>query len=152
MKHSAKTSSLIRAGLLAGLAMGATSALATGVSVPGSKPQAPWLLAQAAADEEPIFGSQLMTEEERIDYRARWRAARTDDERAKLRSDHHERMKDRARERGVTLAEEPPARGAGMGPGSGSGMGPGPGGGAGPGPGGGAGPGGGGGPGPGPGR
>lgn len=102
------------------------------------------MLAQAASDEEPIYGSQLMTEQERIEYRARWRAARTDDERARLRSEHHERMKDRARERGVTLPDEPPARGAGMGPGGGAGMGPGPGGGAGPG--------GGGGPGPGPGR
>jgi len=152
MKHSPKTSPLVRAGLLAGLAMGATSAFAAGVSAPAISLEVPWLLAQASTDEEPIFGSQLMSEQERIDYRARWRVARTDDERAKLRSEHHERMKDRARERGVTLPDEPPARGTGMRPGGGVGMGPGPGGGAGPGPGGGAGPGGGGGPGPGPGR
>ena len=80
-------------------------------------------------DQERIYGSQLMTEEERNEYRAMMRAAKTAEEREKIRAEHHERMKVRAKERGMTLPDEPPARGGMMGPGggmgSGGGMGPG---------------------------
>jgi hypothetical protein len=69
-----------------------------------------------------IYGAQLMTQQERNEYRARLRAARTVQERERIRAEHHEQMKLRAKERGVTLPDEPPARGGGMGPG---GMGPG---------------------------
>lgn len=90
-----------------------------------------------AADDTPVYGSQLMTQQERIDFRAKMRAAKTDAERDQLRREHHDQMKARAAAKGITLPDEPPARGAGkgMGPGMG-GMGPGPGmGGMGPGPG-----------------
>jgi len=90
--------------------------------------------------QEQIYGSQLMTQQERIEHRAKMRAAKTAEEREQIRKEHHEQMKERAKARGVTLPDEPPARGGGMGPGAG-GMGPG-GGGMGPG-GGGMGPGGG---------
>lgn len=87
--------------------------------------------------QEQIYGSQLMTQQERAEYRAKMRAAKTAEELEKIRSEHHEHMKERAKERGVTLPDEPPARGGGMGPGAG-GMSPGsggmvPGGGMGPG-------------------
>jgi flagellar biosynthesis/type III secretory pathway protein FliH len=75
-----------------------------------------------------IYGSQLMTQQERSEYRARMRAAKTQEEREQIRKEHHEQMKARAKEKGVTLPDEPPARGRGMGPGGG-GMGPGMGGG-----------------------
>ncbi|MHB0985771.1 MAG: hypothetical protein ACYC05_09300 [Sulfuricella sp.] len=81
--------------------------------------------------QEQIYGSQLMTPEERTAYRARMRAAKTQEEREKIRAEHHEQMKVRAKEKGVTLPDMPPAMGGGMGPGGG-GMGPG-GGGMGPG-------------------
>jgi hypothetical protein len=72
-----------------------------------------------------IYGSQLMTQQERNEYRAKMRSLRTAQEREQLRFEHHERMQQRARERGVTLPDAPPARGArGAGPG-GPGMGPG---------------------------
>ena len=83
--------------------------------------------------QEPIYGSQLMTQQERNEYRARMRAAKTVQEREQIRKEHHEQMKVRAKERGVTLPDEPPARGRGGAMGPGSGMGPGPGGGMGPG-------------------
>ena len=85
-----------------------------------------------AADQEPIqekakaqkqvqaYGSQLMTKEERTEYRAKMRAAKTAEEREQIRKEHHERMKERAKERGVTLPDEPPARGGGMGSGCGT--------------------------------
>ncbi|MDQ1362483.1 MAG: hypothetical protein QG652_343 [Pseudomonadota bacterium] len=82
-------------------------------------------------DQEQIFGRQLMTAEEMVQYRNRMRAAKTAEEREQIRNEHHEQMKVRAKERGVTLPDEPPARGmgpgpgAGMGPGGGAGMGPG---------------------------
>jgi hypothetical protein len=72
-----------------------------------------------------IYGSQLMTQRERTEYRARMRSLRTAQERERFRLEHHERMQERARERGITLPDEPPARsGRGMGPG-GQGIGPG---------------------------
>jgi hypothetical protein len=77
------------------------------------------------ADDAPIFGAQIMTEQERIEHRARMRAARTPEEREQVRIEHHGQMVERARERGVTLPEEPPVRG-GMGPGTGPGAGMGP--------------------------
>jgi hypothetical protein len=75
-------------------------------------------------DQEQIYGSQLMTQQERSEYRAKMRTAKTAEEREQMRKEHHERMKQRAAERGVTLTEEPPARGRGMGPCGGQ-MGPG---------------------------
>ncbi|MEW6594587.1 MAG: hypothetical protein AB1413_06935 [Thermodesulfobacteriota bacterium] len=74
--------------------------------------------------EEQIFGSQIMTPQERAEQRAKMRAAKTAEEREKIRKEHHDKMMQRAKERGVTLPEEPPMGGAGMGPGGG-GMGPG---------------------------
>ena len=72
-----------------------------------------------------IYGSQLMTQQERSEYRAQMRNAKTAQEREQIRKEHHERMKVRAKEKGLTLPDEPPARGRGMGPGPGGGMGPG---------------------------
>ena len=73
-------------------------------------------------DQDRIYGSQLMTEQERTRYRAQVSAAKTGQEREQIRNEYHERMKVRAKERGVNLPDEPPARGNGMG--SGGGMGP----------------------------
>jgi len=94
--------------------------------------------------DQQIYGSQLMTQQERDAYRNKMRSAKTYEEQQRIRNEHHEQMKVRAKERGVTLPDAPPAgHGPGMGPGPGGGMGPGGGGGMGPG-GGGMGPGGGG--------
>lgn len=85
------------------------------------------------AAKEQVYGSQLMTPQERAAHRARMRVAQTPEEKAKLRAQQHERMQDRARQLGVEVPATPPAVGGGMGPG------PGPGGGMGMGPGGGGG-------------
>lgn len=76
-----------------------------------------------AQKQEPIYGSQLMTRKERTEHRAKMRAAKTAEEREQVRREHHEAMKNRAKERGVTLPDDPPASGGGMG--YGGGMGPG---------------------------
>lgn len=74
------------------------------------------------ADDAPIYGSQMMTQQERIEHRNQMRAAKTLEEREQVRSRHHELMVQRAKERGITLPDEPPMRG-GMGPGGGMGRG-----------------------------
>ncbi len=78
--------------------------------------------------QQQVFGSQLMTPQERTEYRAKLRAAKTMEERERLRAEHHAEMMKRAKAQGVTLPDEPPA-GGGMGPGGGMGGGMGPGGG-----------------------
>lgn len=73
----------------------------------------------------PIYGSQLMTVQERKEYRDMMRIAKTDREREQIRLEHHKKMQQRAQQRGITLPDEPPARGSGMnqGMGAGGGMG-----------------------------
>lgn len=73
---------------------------------------------------DQIYGSQLMTREERLEYRNKMRNLKTVEEREQFRLDHHKQMQERAKERGVTLPDQPPARPAHMGPGGGT-MGPG---------------------------
>lgn len=79
--------------------------------------------ASFAAD-APIYGSQLMSNQERIEHRNKMRAAKTAEEREQLRLQHHEQMQLRAKEQGATLPDTPPTRGGGQGRGMG-GMGPG---------------------------
>jgi len=85
-------------------------------------------LAFAIDPEEPIYGSQIMTQQERAEHRAQMRAAKTAEERERIRQEHHERMKERAQAQGMALPDEPPAerrrmapQGGGMGPGGGHG-------------------------------
>jgi len=85
---------------------------------------------QNVQTQEQIYGSQLMTKQERAEHREKIRAAKTKQEREQIRKEHHERMKERARARGINLPDEPPVRSGGMGHrggrmGPGSGMGPG---------------------------
>lgn len=64
---------------------------------------------------EQIYGSQMMTSQERMEHRKKMRAAKTAEEREIIRAEHHEAMKARAQERGVTLPDAPPERGMGQG-------------------------------------
>jgi hypothetical protein len=77
------------------------------------------------AAQEQVYGSQLMTTQERAQYQAKMRAAPTPEAREQIRAQHHQEMQVRARQQGVTLSDMPPApgMGGGMGPGGGAGMG-----------------------------
>jgi hypothetical protein len=76
--------------------------------------------AQRPKAQQRIYGSQLMTQQERDEYRAKMRAAKSQEERDRLRTEHHVAMQARAKERGVTLPDQPPGkRGGGGGPGPG---------------------------------
>jgi hypothetical protein len=77
----------------------------------------------AYAQEPPIYGSQLMTEQERAEYRIRLGNAASEEERQRIRLEHHAEMQKRAQAMGVVLPDEPPAPGRGMGQGMGQGMG-----------------------------
>ncbi|MDD2880048.1 MAG: hypothetical protein PHQ58_06400 [Rhodoferax sp.] len=83
--------------------------------------------------QDQIYGSQLMTQVERNEYRAKMRSMKTSQERDALRLEHHKLMQERAQVKGITLPAEPLARGAGAGIGPGAGVGAGAGMGAGPG-------------------
>jgi hypothetical protein len=86
-------------------------------------------------DQDRIYGSQFMTPQERTEYMNRMRSAKTEQERETLRLEHYKRMQDRARDKGVTLPNDPPKRAGstGSGPGMNPGTGMAPGGGMGPG-------------------
>ncbi|HEX9758564.1 MAG TPA: hypothetical protein VGB26_12335 [Nitrospiria bacterium] len=84
-------------------------------------------------EQEQIFGSELMTPKEREEYRGKIHAAKTAEKREEIRQEHHIHMKERAKERGLTLPDMPPENGmghmkpgVGMGPGGGKGPGEGP--------------------------
>ena len=81
-------------------------------------------LSMAQQDDQPIYGSQMMTEQERMEYRNQMMNAKTDEERQQIRAEHHVQMQERAKERGITLPENPPmGKGMGSGMGTGKGMG-----------------------------
>jgi hypothetical protein len=119
--------------LVAALALARTLALVA--AIPG------FAAAQSAAsDGSTIYGSQMMTDQERNEYRQRMRDA-TPEQRAQIRADHHRQMQDRARTMGLRMPDMPQnqgmgpgmgqnqgmGRGMGQGPGMGPGMGQGPG-------------------------
>jgi uncharacterized membrane protein len=113
------------------------STLACVLMLPGSFSLAADQDREQAQDQVQVYGSQLMTEQERNEYRNKIRAAKTAKEREQIRHEHHQLMTKRAKKQGVTLPDEPPAmdsrRGmeprGGMGPREGMGSGGGAGGG-----------------------
>ncbi|MFT6914218.1 MAG: nucleotide-binding universal stress UspA family protein [Motiliproteus sp.] len=79
------------------------AALCTALSLPAVN------LSAADQDrlQEQLYGSQLMTEAERAEQRARMRSAETLEEQERIREEHHERMEKRAEELGIDLPDEP---------------------------------------------
>lgn len=75
----------------------------------------------AHAQQEQIYGGQMMTERERNELRAQMQAATSNEERERIRWEHHQKMQARAKERGTTLPDAPPMWGMhqGQGPGRG---------------------------------
>lgn len=60
-----------------------------------------------AQTQEHIYGYQLMTQQERAEYRAKMCTAKTYEEQDQIRQRHYNAMRIRARTRGVFLSEEP---------------------------------------------
>lgn len=63
-----------------------------------------WACAQPQP-REYIYGAELMSAEEREQYRSDARAAKDDAARTQLRERHRARLRERARQRGVQLRE-----------------------------------------------
>ncbi len=81
------------------------------INVATAEDQPPAAKASAAAQgEEPIYGWQLMTPEERAEHRAKMRSLKTEKERDEYRAEHHKKMEERAKAMGKTIPEEPPRR------------------------------------------
>lgn len=55
-----------------------------------------------AQDRDRIYGSELMTQQERNEYQNQMRQLNTEQERAQLRAQHHEQMNQRAKAQGMT--------------------------------------------------
>jgi hypothetical protein len=71
-----------------------------------------------------VYGSQLMTDAERTAYQTKMRTLKTTAEKDAFRLDHHDQMKARAAEKGVTLPDAPMMNKTGKGqaaPGTGQG-------------------------------
>ena len=71
--------------------------------------------------EQQVYGSQLMTQQERMEHRSKMQSMKTMEERERYRMEHHNMMQERAKEQGVTLPDGPPMGNRGMGGGSGMG-------------------------------
>jgi hypothetical protein len=73
---------------------------------------------------QQYYGWQFMTPQEAAAFRARMGAARTAEERQQIRHEHHALMRERARQMGIDLPQEPRPWGMQRGMGRGEGMGP----------------------------
>ena len=67
---------------------------------------------KVVASGNEIYGSQLMTQQERMEYRQRMQSAKTAEEREQIRAEHHKEMQARAKKMGAKLPDTPPAVGA----------------------------------------
>lgn len=77
-------------------------------AAPQNPPPRKYKKAPAASGGDVIYGSQLMTPQERAAYREKIRNAKTAEERARIRAEHHKEMQERARQQGKTLPPAPP--------------------------------------------
>ena len=100
--------------VLSALTIAMCAMLGANVSVAADQAQAQQKTQDKAQKPELIYGSQLMTREERTEYRAKMRSLKTKEEREALRMEHHQQMQERAKAKGKTLPDMPPAQGGGM--------------------------------------
>jgi len=56
--------------------------------------------------QEQIYGSNIMSEQERVEYRARLNEAETAEEQKRVRMEHRKRMEQRAEKYGISLSGE----------------------------------------------
>ena len=117
MKSSTRQSSFAVLLLAAAVASPAFAQPGGGQGPRGNTPVADQGMMQQDRAHPYVYGYQLMTPQERTEYRTRMRSLKTKAERDAFRAQHHEQMRKRAAERGVTLPERPMSRGGGWGAG-----------------------------------
>jgi len=94
---------------------------------PASAQQASQKALQLKEQQGEIYGSEIMSEQERHEYARRIREAQTPQEEEQYRLEHRQQMRERAEKLGVTLPQDPrgpegpmkPAPSPSYGPGSG---------------------------------
>jgi len=59
-------------------------------------------------EQDQIYGVQLMTEQERAEFRSRMQAAKTLEEKELIRNENHKAMQERAESRGLVLPDQQP--------------------------------------------
>ncbi len=64
--------------------------------------QSPRLFAQDEA-----YGWQLMSQQERMEYRSKMQSMSSAEERERYRLEHHKQMQDRAKQKGISLPDMP---------------------------------------------
>lgn len=89
--------------------------LDAGVAVAADQAQAERGAQAATQSKELVYGSQLMTRQERAEHRAKMRSLKTKEERESFRIEHHKKMQERAQKMGKTIPDMPPAQGCGVG-------------------------------------
>ena len=60
-----------------------------------------------AQDQKRAYGWNLMTPEERTEHQNKMRSLKNEQEREQFRIEHHKKMQERAKEKGMTLPEKP---------------------------------------------
>lgn len=65
--------------------------------------------------DELIYGSQLMTPQERAEHRAKMHSLKTKEEREAFRVEHHKMMQERAKKMGKKIPDMPPMQRCGAG-------------------------------------
>jgi hypothetical protein len=79
--------------------------------------------ATTAQTKEPVYGQQLMTSQDMHRYRQKMRDAPGDEERQRIRIEHYQEMRERAKNRGIVLPAMARSMGRGMSAGQGTGSG-----------------------------
>ncbi len=74
-----------------------------------------------AQNRNQVYGSELMTEQERNEHQEKLRNMKSEQEREAYRAEHHEEMQQRATKQGVALPDDVPRATQGKGKGQGAG-------------------------------
>lgn len=61
-------------------------------------------------EQDSIYGVQLMTEQERTEFRSRMRAAKTLEEKELIRNENHKAMQERAKSHDMVLPDQQPQK------------------------------------------
>ncbi len=64
---------------------------------------------------DQVYGWELMTEQERAEHRTKMQSMKTMEERDRYMMEHHKKMQERAKQRGVSLPDHPHPQNKGMG-------------------------------------
>ncbi len=62
---------------------------------------------ESSSTQDTVYGSQMMTQQERAEYRSKLNAAKTATQKEQIRNEHHQSMQERAKSQGLSLPDSP---------------------------------------------